>query len=235
MRYNTLICYALLYAIATPLLPLDSTAQTRSDSKSKTTTEKSEKPAPKTKPTPKPNPKPAPPQSSEADNPIDPQAFNEALLSRLVFDLTNVERRRFKLSEFENNQSLHASATGHSRDMAARNYFEHKSKGIFRGTAPQDRMKAAGYAPSMSAENIAMIPTFNSQRTQSYGGGAPQVIETDYNSYNRLAAYSTQQWMESPGHRKNILNPQLKEMGVGVAIGMKDNVPYVYLTQNFGG
>lgn len=174
-------------------------------------------------------------RSSDANRPIDPRAFDQSLLSGLVFDLTNAERRRAGLPEFKSNRYLSAAAMGHSRDMASRNYFNHKSKGIFRRTSPRDRIEGTGYTPSMSAENIAMIPTFNSQMIQSYPGYGRQVVQMDSNSYNRLAIYAVQQWMESPGHRRNILNGNLTELGIGVAIGVKDNIPYVYLTQNFGG
>ncbi len=229
---NLTLYYVTLCAITLLLLPSKGEAQTRSTSKSKTTKDQASQ---STKSNTNPKSNTSSHQPTEADNPINAQSFNESLLSRLVFDLTNIERRRAGLSEFKNNQYLHESATGHSRDMAARNYFEHKSKGFFKGTAPRDRIEATGYAPSMSAENIAMIPIVNSQRVQSYPGRPPQIIEMDVNSYNRMAVYSVTQWMESPGHRKNILNPALKDMGVGVAVGMKDTVAYVYLTQNFGG
>jgi uncharacterized protein YkwD len=156
------------------------------------------------------------------------------LLSRLIFDLTNVERRRAGMPEFSHNQYLQTAASNHSRDMASRSYFNHKSKGIFKRTSHSDRIASTGYQPRTSAENIAMIPTYNSQRIQSTSHGQ-QVIDTDYNSYQRMAVYSVQQWMNSPGHRANILNRSLTELGVGVAIGMQGNIPYVYLTQNFGG
>lgn len=166
---------------------------------------------------------------------IDPRTFDEALLSRLIFDLTNVERSRQNLSEFGTNQYLQSAAVFHSRDMASRSYFNHKSKGIFKRTNHSDRIASTGYRPRTSAENIAMIPTFNSQRIQSYPGGGSQVVDTDHNTYGRLANFAVQQWMNSPGHRANIMNRSLTELGVGVALGMNGNIPYVYLTQNFGG
>ncbi len=170
---------------------------------------------------------------AEANQVVDHRAFNAQLLSRLIFDLTNVERQKASMPQFKNNQYLASAAAAHSGDMASRSYFNHKSKGIFKRTDHSERIRATGYTPSMSAENIAMIPTFNSQRiVQSPYGN--QVVDTDYNTYYRLASYAVQQWMESPGHRANILNRSLTDLGVGAAVGMQGNVPYVYLTQNFG-
>ena len=80
--------------------------------------------------------------------------------------------------------------------MAAQGYFAHDSRD---GRDFTDRITAAGY-DSPGAENIAM--------------GQPD------------AATVVQDWMESPGHRKNILDCSLTTIGVGLADG--------YWTQDFG-
>ena len=91
---------------------------------------------------------------------------------------------------------ISAAAQGHSEDMAARGYFAHDSPD---GRDFADRITAAGYS-SPGAENIAQ--------------GQPD------------AATVVQDWMESPGHRRNILDCSLSTIGVGLADG--------YWTQNFG-
>lgn len=166
---------------------------------------------------------------------IDPGHFDEARLCGLIFDLTNAERARAGLRPLAQSRGAASAATQHSRDMASRGYFDHKSKGFFKRTNPSDRMATYGYQPRMSAENIAMIPTFNNQIIRTSSDRSRQVMAADYNSYDRLARYAMREWMNSPGHRKNIMNPQLSTLGVGVAVGMRKNVPYVYLTQDFGG
>ena len=50
-------------------------------------------------------------------------------------------------------------------------------------------------------------------------------------NHKKLAKNLVDGWMDSPGHRANILNAQLRHIGVGVA--HSDN--YIYATQNFGG
>ena len=75
------------------------------------------------------------------------------------------------------------------------------------GRTPFDRMTAAGYRYSTAAENIAA-----GQRT-------PQDVMTA--------------WMNSPGHRANILNCALRQIGVGYATGSSSQYG-VYWTQDFG-
>lgn len=93
------------------------------------------------------------------------------------------------------------AATDHSADMASNNYFSHTS---LDGRSPWDRAKAAGYQFA-SAENIA--------KGQSD------------------AAAVMQAWMDSPGHRKNILNCASNTIGLGV-VKSGDGIPY--WTQMFG-
>jgi uncharacterized protein YkwD len=84
-------------------------------------------------------------------------------------------------------ERLRRAARGHSQDMADRNYFSHDSQD---GRSPWDRAKAQGYAQPIG-ENIA-----KGQRTPA------DVVEA---------------WMNSPGHRANILNCDAKAIGVGLA------------------
>lgn len=114
-----------------------------------------------------------------------------------VFDLTNQQRAQFGVAPLTLNLTLNDVAEKHSQDMAVNRYFSHQGRD---GSQPWDRMKAGGYSYSRAAENIA------------FGQPTPQDVVTA--------------WMNSSGHRKNILDPNLKEIGVGYHEG--------YWTQNFG-
>jgi uncharacterized protein YkwD len=85
--------------------------------------------------------------------------------------------------------ALAAVARAHSADMRDRGYFSHDTP---EGLSPFDRAEAAGLTHAR-AENIA------------YG--------------QRDAAAVMAGWMDSPGHRANILNCSLSTLGVGVAEG----------------
>jgi uncharacterized protein YkwD len=114
-----------------------------------------------------------------------------------VFDLTNQQRAQFGLAPLSLNLTLNDVAEKHSQDMAINNYFSHQGRD---GSQPWDRMRSQGYSYSRAAENIA------------FGQPTAQDVVTA--------------WMNSPGHRQNILDPNLKEIGVGYYNG--------YWTQDFG-
>jgi uncharacterized protein YkwD len=96
-------------------------------------------------------------------------------------------------------EQLMAAATAHSEDMLERGYYAHDTP---EGTEPADRARAARYAYRLMAENIHM-------RTTSYGG------DPDAKDLEEVF----EDWMASEGHRENILNPALYEVGIGVASG----------------
>ncbi|WP_051804373.1 CAP domain-containing protein [Streptomyces griseus] len=117
-----------------------------------------------------------------------------------VIALVNAERAKAGCGPVTASATLARAAQGHSDDMAARDFFDHTDPD---GDGPGERVTAAGYPWSTYGENIAMGQTT-----------AEQVMEG---------------WMNSPGHRANILNCSFKEIGVGVHT---DGGPY--WTQVFG-
>jgi len=119
-----------------------------------------------------------------------------------VVDRTNAERARHGLRALTVDQRLAAAAQAHSADMVRRAFFAHESPD---GRQVWDRAVAAGYAYRKVAENIAA-----GQRS------AEEVVRG---------------WMESPGHRANILDGDLTQIGVGRADGGSYGV---YWTQVFG-
>lgn len=117
-------------------------------------------------------------------------------LERQIFDLTNALRRREGLGVLRWHEAAAGVARGHSQDMLENNFFAHDSPA--RGTLVE-RFKRAGISYRAVGENLA------------YGyGDAPSAHEG---------------WMNSAGHRANILEEDWTHLGVGVA-GQ-------YFTQNF--
>jgi len=104
-----------------------------------------------------------------------------------VTALVNQERARAGCGTVRTNAQLRTAARRHSQDMADRNYFSHDS---LDGRTPWDRAEAAGYQRAIG-ENIAK------------GQATPEAV---------MAA-----WMDSPGHRRNILNCDARATGVGLA------------------
>lgn len=128
---------------------------------------------------------------------LDPSAENVRQVEQTVLCLLNAERTKRGLPRLDEDDKLEKAADKHSRDMVARDFFAHDTPA---GTSPSDRIKDAGYLRGARgwsiAENIA------------YGTGryaTPQSI--------------VQSWMNSAGHRRNILGRDFTEIGVGVALG----------------
>lgn len=115
-----------------------------------------------------------------------PEKFEVSPLEKEVLDLTNKERAKMELPPLKPNAKLFYAARFHSKNMAATKQFNH----IIDGKSPIDRAKAYEYPSPFVGENIA--------------GGAP------------TPELALKLWMNSQGHRENILKAQYKEIGIGV-------------------
>jgi uncharacterized protein YkwD len=136
------------------------------------------------------------------------------LLHATIFFLTNKERAKRKKEIISWNKNLEIAAFNHSKMMAELKFFSHSSK-IKKRKEPEDRAKIAGITNPFIAENIAKTPV-DSQDT-----------------YLSLAKKIVTQWMNSSGHKSNILSKDALELGVGVFIIKEKEFNYVYSTQNF--
>lgn len=126
-----------------------------------------------------------------------PAHTGKRAIVRATLCTINAERASRGLGALRLNKRLSAAATAHAADMDTRNYFAHDSIG---GSSFVDRIRRAGYLTGARSwtvgENLAW---------GSGGRAAPATI--------------TQMWMNSPGHRANILSSSYREIGIGVADG----------------
>lgn len=158
-------------------------------------------PPKETTPTVQPTPTGAPVPTKTASN----ASFQEAL-AQSIHTLTNNERAKVGLPTLAWDGKLASIADAHSEDMAAKNYFSHTN---LAGCSASCRLKDAGYFYSYMGENIAWI------------SGRPLT--------DALASQFVILWMNSPGHKANILSKNFTSEGVGIAvIGTK-----VYATADF--
>ncbi len=150
-------------------------------------------------------------------------------LEKKIHALINRERKQHGLAPLAMDHALAVIARKHSQDMAVRKYFDHISPD---GHDFSYRYHQAGYSCSLregniifaGAENIALNHLYDSVTT--INGEAFY----DWNSQDRIAETTVQGWMQSPGHRKNILTPQWRNEGIGIVISPDGKV---YITQNF--
>lgn len=103
-----------------------------------------------------------------------------------LLDLVNKERKKAGLRLYVMDADLQIVARKHSADMVKRNYFSHTN---LKGESPFDRLKNAKIKYTKAAENLA-----------------------EHISVQEIH----KSLMNSPGHRKNIMNPQLGKLGIGI-------------------
>ncbi|MCG2691115.1 CAP domain-containing protein [Candidatus Parcubacteria bacterium] len=145
--------------------------------------------------------------------------INISQLENQIHALINTERRNQSLTVLDWDGRLADIARNHSQDMAAKNYFAHTSPD---GCDISCKYKKVNYDFSSAAENILYTWIYKSR----YSDG----VVTEYNTQAEIASSAVQWWMNSPGHRANILTPNFKNQGIGVAIA---NDGKVYVTENF--
>jgi uncharacterized protein YkwD len=141
-----------------------------------------------------------------------PSRTNAAQVRHATICLLNRERARHGLAPMRANAKLTRAAVKHSLDMVAEHYFDHVGP---RGDDITRRAKAAHYLKARASwflgENIAW---------GSGSLGTPAAI--------------VDQWMHSPPHRANILNPSFRDAGVGVAVGAPKGGAGATYTLDFG-
>jgi uncharacterized protein YkwD len=133
--------------------------------------------------------------------PTTPPSGNAAAEAEVV-RLVNVERAKVGCAAVRSDDRLQAAARGHSADMAARDYFSHTTP---EGVDFATRITDAGYPWRGAGENIAK------------GYRTPADVMTG--------------WMNSAGHKANILSCGFQDLGVGVAA---DATGALLWTQDFG-
>lgn len=123
----------------------------------------------------------------------------------MVIKLTNKAREKAGVAVLVKNDLLKKAAEKKAQDMINKNYFAHISP---EGKSPWDWIQESGYDYRYAGENLAI---------------------------NFTSAEDEQEaWMDSPSHRKNILNPDYEEIGVAVKEGIIDGNKTIVTVQEFG-
>jgi uncharacterized protein YkwD len=134
------------------------------------------------------------------------QSFNEPfsisnpdylLLDAALFFITNEERSKVGIPPMRYHKYLEVAAYNHSLKMATTGFFSHYNSIDVSRKSTGDRGKLAGITNPHIAENIA----YNFPKNGS--------------TYMQVAALVIKQWMNSPGHKENILSKSGRQMGVG--------------------
>ncbi len=156
---------------------------------------------------------------------IDFSSINYPLLHAAIFYETNQERITAGFSELKFHQSLESAAYGHALDMRTYDFFSHSSV-VAGKESVGDRARLAGFNWTRVGENIAIsfgidykasTPVYTPDQNGGYFSyeykGNPILPHT----YISFAKAVVNQWMNSPGHKANILNINYNFLGIGAA------------------
>ena len=113
----------------------------------------------------------------------------DALATEIAAGL-NASRRANGEAPLRFNRRLGRAAMTHACDMLVNDFFDHRGSD---GSSSQARVRQAGYQDCIVAENLA------------WGYPRPEQIISG--------------WMNSPGHRRNMLHPRIEEFGIGITQG----------------
>lgn len=117
---------------------------------------------------------------------------DQAVRRHAVHCLVNSARAAHGLPRLRSSRTLARAASRHARDMVRREFFEHTSPG---GSTPATRARRAGYRGRSIGETIAFaVPTATPART-------------------------VRGWLRSAAHRRILLNPAMRDVGIGIARG----------------
>jgi hypothetical protein len=128
-----------------------------------------------------------------------------AVYPKVLVAFANSDRRALGQRTLVLNPVLSQAAHLKAADMAQRDYFAHVSP---EGVEPWHWFREVGYRYRAAGENLAV------------------------NYYDSQALHRA--WMDSPGHRDNILREQFTEIGIGTATGTYNGKPALYVVQMFG-
>lgn len=131
---------------------------------------------------------------------------NVVLTKSKVIEETNLQRQNNGLSSLAENSFLDKAALAKANDMFKNQYFEHVSP---LGINPGELVSSSGYEYIIAGENL-ILGNFSSEK---------DVVEN---------------WMQSPGHKENILNSRFSEIGVAIIKGEYNGETVWIGVQEFG-
>jgi len=146
--------------------------------------------------------------------------------------LINIQRQQNGLSTLSYDSFLANIARGHSYDMSLRNFFEHTNPD---GMNARARGDWAGYPcvrdyetyyTSGISENLYQGYRYQTYLTAPNG----TIVSYNWSSIEFIANQAVNGWMNSEGHRENILDYHFQQEGIGVSFSSYDKI---YVTENF--
>ena len=155
-------------------------------------------------------------------------------VEKMVHAVINRERLKRNLGELAWNDQVAAIARVHSEDMAKRNFFSHLNP---EGEDPSARAARQGWTKSKRVsgdqvvfglgENVGLAGRYHSLRREVRDGKVLG-FHVRWHTAEQMAEQIVRGWLNSPSHRKNMLDPDRELEGIGLGVRRE----HVYVTQN---
>jgi len=169
---------------------------------------------------------------------VRPDSVDISLLELAVFAETNRERERLGLKSLKYDHRLQIAAQQHSQEMVTLSYFEHNSP-VPKNATVRKRMQRVGIRFGTAGENIAIHPStrkqdviFRQAELSAFSRYVWRNHGADY-TYLKFAHDLVHRWLNSPPHRRNILDKNFKYLGVGCVQAAVNESDVYYVTQDF--
>jgi uncharacterized protein YkwD len=161
----------------------------------------------------------------------------------LIFHLTNEVRLKNNLKPLEYSEELAKTARMHAFDMVSGNFFDHINNRSSKRRTPDDRARLNKISNPHINENIIEGYALQYKALDKvFVRGKGEFSITEKGPLIRPHTYLTfcedqiDKWMNSPGHRKNILSKDALQLGCGAAFFLTtefNDMPTFYIVQNF--
>lgn len=159
------------------------------------------------------------PDRVAADQVIDVDHFESDLLARVIFRATNELRAREGLPPLKAQPQLAAAAADQAAMLSIRIHSGHDNPLANHGD-PHARALQAGLPEGAVGENAATLTARDRENGRNH-------------TYREMAAVIVQAWLDSPGHRANLLDPKWHYLGCGTRSAWLLGNPTVYAIQDF--
>ncbi len=187
-----------------------------------------------------------------ANEKIDPNKVDYNLLQAAIFFYTNQYRVSKRLKPVEFQPNLGNAAMYHTKEMGDKRFYDHVNRKDRTMRTAMDRAQKFGYSGGAIGENLALEFVLNYKAESSYwhersantikyyyGDSGHNKGYVPQHTYLSLGKSIVQAWINSPGHRENLLHKEFKYLGVGVYLEPETqgntNIPRIFAAQVFGG
>lgn len=179
-------------------------------------------------------------QTDRFDATIVLQDFDIPRLNAAIFHATNEARLAEGLEPVEHNAILEQAATKYAQRLVELDTYSHEDPET--GAMPKDRLADEGVTNPLPAENLAGNvllqlgsgeSVYELDASKGLFSREPKGAPIPFHTYASLARSFVENWMNSPGHRRNLLSTDALQLGCGAAVDRSKKFPMVTAVQKF--